>query len=275
MLLQVLDDVWRQVEGLCLFGAMIFLPLTLVFLLLSAAIAPSHFDRLWVFVVAVAVSVLGGLMMGVGFGLGNGWTQGVVAAALFYGLPVAMSAMGLVYNGAIGIPAHRRAAHTARLDRIDALLETRGYLEIGALADALGLDWESITALAVEVRRTGRHQLELDLFRGWVWSQPWADRQCEALRLALDERGRVEVDRFAAERGVSSAMVREWVYTLVYRGAIAGYVSWKEGVIYVADAAALRASSRCPACAGQLELVGRGVIQCQHCDAQSFAPTVS
>ena len=182
----------------------------------------------------------------------------------------ALGAMGLVYNAAIGIPAARAADHIARLDRLAALVAERGRLTFDEVAQLLDVDRAQAVALAVEVRQSGRCSVEVDLRRGDLWWQPWSDAQCAALRDSLKARGRVEISAFAAGCEVPEVMVREWVYTLVYRRQLTGYVAWSEGLLYSADATALRASSRCPSCAGQLELVAQGVVACQQCDTQTL-----
>lgn len=265
----LMDSTLDQVGAFGLFSSMVFLPVALALIALSAILTPSHYARMWIALGALAVALVGTATMGIGFGAAsNGVVEGIVAGVLFWGMPLALSAMGLVYNAAIGIPARRTADHVARLERLENELAQRGHWSFDDAAAAVGV--EDAVALAAEARRTGRAPLELDLHHGRMWSVPWAEGRCADLALALEREGRVEVAAFAAARGVPVEMVREWVYTLVYRRQITGYVSWREGVLYAADAAALRGSSRCPACDGQLELVARGVIACQHCDTQTL-----
>lgn len=49
-----------------------------------------------------------------------------------------------------------------------------------------------------------------------------------------------------------------------------GYINWDEGILYSAEAAALREAGRCPNCGGALALAGRGVIRCPHCGTEIF-----
>jgi len=262
--------IWNQISGFGLFSGMIAIPLSLAILFLSTAITSVHYTRMWVFAIASVLALVGSVLMALGFGAEQGWVEGIVGAILFYGMPIALAWIGLAYNAAIGIPAARAADHTARLDRLAELIGERGHLTFDEAAAEIGVTLEAAVELAVEVRRTGRCVLEIDLHRGRMWGRTWADSRCAQLRDDLGIAGRVELEAFASANGVPTGMVREWLYTLVYRRQLTGYISWEEGVLYSADATALRGSSRCPSCSGQLELVSRGVIECQHCDTQTL-----
>ncbi len=267
----LLMDTPREQIGLFgLFSAMIAIPLSLAILFLSTALTSVHYGRMWVFGVSLITAIGGASLMAVGFGAETNAVQGLVAGVLFYGLPIALSAIGLAYNAAIGIPAARAEDHNALLDALASHIADDGHGTFQSVAAALDTDRAKLVQLAAEVRRTGRAPLEYDLHRGLLWSRTWFDDQCSALQRELGAQGKIEIASFAQAREVPIELVREWVYTLVYRREISGYVSWKEGILYSADASALRGSSRCPACAGQRELVASGVIQCQHCDAQTL-----
>ncbi|MFT4625912.1 MAG: hypothetical protein ACI8PZ_004583 [Myxococcota bacterium] len=266
----IVDGVSLQIQGFGLFGSMIVAPLALAVFTVSVAAASSALRRAVVLGVWVPTALMGALLMGVGMAARDDLSTGVLAACLFYGLPVALGAVSLVYNAAVGIPEARQAAHHRRLSQVAEAVVDRGSVTVSDLAAALGVTVDAVVALAAEVRRTGRAEVELDLHRGQLWHRPWADAQCAALRDTVDRDGRVHVAGFASERQVPIDTAREWVYTLVYRRQLTGYISWADGVLYASDAAALRGSSRCPACGGQRELVARGVVGCQHCDAQTL-----
>ena len=268
LLALLMDDLPTQIRGFGLFSSMIAIPAAVSMLLLSTVLTSVHYARMWILAVALMFTIAGGVLMMAAMTVDNTLGYGFVAGVLFYGMPVALIAMALVYNAAIGIPAARTFDYNARVQALADLIADKGTVPFAGARSAV--NDEDVVGLAAEVRRRGLCQLEIDLHRERLWGLEWADQQCNALRQALRDEGRVVLGDFATARDVPAGMVQEWVYTLVYRREITAYVSWKDGVLYSADAAALKGSSRCPSCAGQLELVARGVIQCQHCDAQTL-----
>lgn len=81
-------------------------------------------------------------------------------------------------------------------------------------------------------------------------------------------RGQVKVSDIALEMKLTRDQVRDYLYDLVGKGLFSGYVNWKEGVLYSRDAQSMQL--KCPNCGGQLELAGKGVIQCPYCGTELF-----
>jgi hypothetical protein len=74
----------------------------------------------------------------------------------------------------------------------------------------------------------------------------------------------------ARELGVPLGVLRAWLYDLVAAGRFSGYINWDEGLLYSAEAQALRAAGHCPRCGGELALAWAGVICGAHCGAETF-----
>lgn len=83
-------------------------------------------------------------------------------------------------------------------------------------------------------------------------------------------RGQVEISDLVLELNASTDRVKNDIYDLVGRGLFSGYVNWDKGTLYSVDASALRDRTTCPNCGGQLELGGKGVIQCPYCGSEIF-----
>jgi hypothetical protein len=85
----------------------------------------------------------------------------------------------------------------------------------------------------------------------------------------VQAQGQAGIADVALELDASRDQVKEWVYDLVHKGLFAGYINWDEGTLYSRDAAQLR-GNKCPNCGGEVELAGKGVIQCPYCGAEIF-----
>ncbi len=85
----------------------------------------------------------------------------------------------------------------------------------------------------------------------------------------VQAQGQVRISDVALELDASRDRVKGWIYDLVHKGLFAGYVNWDEGTLYSRDAAQLR-GNKCPSCGGELELAGKGVVQCPFCGAEIF-----
>jgi len=85
----------------------------------------------------------------------------------------------------------------------------------------------------------------------------------------VQAQGQVGISDAALELDASRAQVKAWVYDLVHKGLFAGYINWDEGTLYSRDAAQLR-GNKCPSCGGEVELAGKGVVQCPYCGAEIF-----
>lgn len=82
-------------------------------------------------------------------------------------------------------------------------------------------------------------------------------------------QGRVNVADAALELGVSRDQLKAWVYDLVNKGLFTGYINWDDGDLISVDAAKIE-TNRCPRCGGELELAGKGVVECPYCGTEIF-----
>jgi hypothetical protein len=108
------------------------------------------------------------------------------------------------------------------------------------------------------------------LIRGRQEAAEMAEVEKERKLLGMVQaQGQVRISDVALELDVGRDQVQEWVYDLVHKELFAGYVNWDEGTLYSRDAAQLR-GDKCPNCGGEVELAGKGVVQCPYCGAEIF-----
>ncbi|NOZ27332.1 MAG: zinc ribbon domain-containing protein [Chloroflexi bacterium] len=98
------------------------------------------------------------------------------------------------------------------------------------------------------------------------------EKEKQVLNMVLTQ-GQVRISDVALEMNASRDQVEAWVRDLVGKGLFSGAVNWKDGILYSREASQMRADQRCPNCGGQLELVGKGVIECPYCGSQVFLST--
>lgn len=96
-----------------------------------------------------------------------------------------------------------------------------------------------------------------------------AQRERKLLNMVLTQ-GKVRLDEVAIELNLTRDEVEDTVRDLVGKELFTGAVNWKEGLLYSKEAAQLKADHKCPNCGGELQLAGKGVIQCPYCGSEVF-----
>ncbi len=94
-------------------------------------------------------------------------------------------------------------------------------------------------------------------------------KQKKILNMVLAQ-GKVTLSDVALELNAPIEQVEDMVRDLVGKNLFSGAINWKDGVLYSKQAAAMKADHKCPNCAGELELAGKGVIKCPFCGAEVF-----
>lgn len=85
----------------------------------------------------------------------------------------------------------------------------------------------------------------------------------------LESRGQVKLDWLASELGLDRKALEEIIYQLVGEKRFRGYIDWKEGDLYAAQAREIK-ENHCPHCGAEVEMVGKGVMKCPYCGAETF-----
>jgi DNA-directed RNA polymerase subunit RPC12/RpoP len=94
-------------------------------------------------------------------------------------------------------------------------------------------------------------------------------QQKKILNMVLTQ-GKVSLSDVAVELDLPIDTVEDYVRDLVGKNLFSGAINWKDGLLYSKQASELKADRKCPNCGGQLELVGKGVIECPFCGSEVF-----
>jgi DNA-directed RNA polymerase subunit RPC12/RpoP len=94
-------------------------------------------------------------------------------------------------------------------------------------------------------------------------------QQKKILNMVLTQ-GKVSLSDVAVELDLPIDTVEDMVRDLVGKNLFSGAINWKDGILYSKQAAEMKAEHKCPNCGGQLELVGKGVIECPFCGSTVF-----
>ncbi len=82
-------------------------------------------------------------------------------------------------------------------------------------------------------------------------------------------QGKVNIAEAALELDATRDELKNDVYDLVNKGLFTGYIDWDAGDLISLDAAQMT-TNKCPKCAGELELAGKGVVKCPYCGTEIF-----
>ncbi|MBU0493099.1 MAG: hypothetical protein KKA73_25635 [Chloroflexi bacterium] len=93
--------------------------------------------------------------------------------------------------------------------------------------------------------------------------------QEKRLLTAVLTRGEVSISDLSIEMDQPREQIQDYVYDLVGKGLFTGYVDWKRGVLYAREVADMPQNA-CPSCGGPRGLVGKGVVRCEYCGAETF-----
>jgi DNA-directed RNA polymerase subunit RPC12/RpoP len=94
-------------------------------------------------------------------------------------------------------------------------------------------------------------------------------RQKKILNMVLAQ-GQVSLSEVALELNSPRDNVEDMVRDLVGKNLFSGAINWKDGILFSKQASEMKADRKCPNCGGQLELVGKGVIECPYCGSEVF-----
>ncbi len=201
--------------------------------------------------------------------------DGEAGAGVFGSLFCAAPGAVLVIAGivvAFGAPAQvRQQLADARRDAVLGPLARAGEsVALGPVADATGLTMDEVCDTVRDAVRMGRLDGELLRAAGLFAPTAVLDEGTRLLRRRLKVRGQVSLADLGRELDAPRAVIVELVHRLAEEESFTGYVDLDHGVVMSEDAAALRDLKACPACAGPLSLVGKGLVRCEGCGAAVY-----
>ena len=83
-------------------------------------------------------------------------------------------------------------------------------------------------------------------------------------------QGQVSVQEIIVELQQPRETVEDMIRNLVGKQLFSGAINWEEGLLYSVDSQKLTDGRNCPNCGGELELAGKGLIQCGYCGSEVF-----
>ncbi|MCP4414994.1 MAG: hypothetical protein GY805_00125, partial [Chloroflexi bacterium] len=86
----------------------------------------------------------------------------------------------------------------------------------------------------------------------------------------IKTQGQISISDLVIEQNSSRDSVQQMLYQLVGMGLFSGYINWDEGMLYSRQATELHKLSNCEHCNGELELAGKGIINCPFCGTEYF-----
>ncbi len=96
-----------------------------------------------------------------------------------------------------------------------------------------------------------------------------AKQQRQILNRVLAQ-GKVTFSEIALDLNIPRAEVEDLIRDLVGKQLFTGAINWNDGILYSKEASQLKEDHRCPNCGGELELAGKGVIECPWCGSEVF-----
>ena len=152
------------------------------------------------------------------------------------------------------------------MQRLIGMVQARGEAALSDLSQELSLSEAQTAELVSQLIDDGELMGVLDPDSQRVYSAAALNEKQRRLLAIVATQGKARLADLAGELGVSQDRARRWVQSLAQRGSLHGFANWERGWVYSQEVV----QDRCPHCGGQQEMVGKGVIQCQHCGVEVF-----
>lgn len=280
MVLDPLEDQ-TMVGVVAVVGAVFFGPGAGFFVALAGLVESRALVRAGWFYLAAVVVLACGLLLGFALALeplveglgpvtGESLGLGVFGGTCCGFGPMCVFLLPALAFTARGLRELREGRAPAAMDAVVGLLHRRGCASFEEITAVSGVPADRIEQVLFELRQQGRLLCRLEPNAGWVCTQRHEQEGLRALPGLVAARARIGLEELGRELSAPPLVLRAWIYRAVGAGELQGYMNWSKGVLYSGEARELKSARRCPSCAGQLELVGRGVVQCPYCEAEIF-----
>jgi len=160
----------------------------------------------------------------------------------------------------------QQALRAARMQRLVGMVQARGEVGLPYLSQELSLSEVQAAELVRQLIDDGELMGLFDPASQRVYSAAALNEKQRRLLAMVETQGKARLADLAVDLQVSQDMARRWVQALAQRGCLHGFANWDRGWVYSQPVG----QDRCPHCGGQQEMVGKGVIQCQHCGVEVF-----
>ena len=224
-------------------------------------------DRRWtarggMLAVATALLAVAWVFVAIGFAADHSLEEGVAVSSLLMILPTGLAGLLAAIHAVGAFGELRRAVHARREAWLVRLLDLRGWVRGEEVAARTGWGLERAEAVADAAG------FDATVEGGGLRLDRRAQRQRERILAAVLARGQVRLDILATELDEGVEALRRRLAELQASGDLHGHLH--EGVLVSAELAALQALDACPGCGGALDVAGRGLVRCRHCDTTVY-----
>lgn len=167
-------------------------------------------------------------------------------------------------------PVFQGTLRAARLQRVLEIIQARGEALLQDLAAELSMSAGQVEKLISTLIADGELMAYLDLEQRRVYSAAALNEKQRYLLAMVNIQGKAELDSLAKDLKVSRTLLRQWIYALAQRGQLHGFVDWAAGTVYSQVVEKVLAQNLCPHCGGQLDVAGKGLIECAYCGVEMF-----
>lgn len=211
---------------------------------------------------------LGALLLALN-GFERGFDPGsLLISILLYAAPIALAGTLALYYGTRAATEVEERVEERRGERLRRELLRRGEASFEELAAASGVAEADVDAVLDRLQGEQRIEVVLDTTtRRAFTARAFAGKEA-ALQEITHRQGRAAIYDVARRLGLSEARLREVLIGALGHGRFSGYVDWRRGIVFSADAERLREGRACPDCGGPMDLGGRGVIVCPYCGTE-------
>ncbi len=225
---------------------------------------------LWGAVTLVALGSLVGFMIPFGIGVAPEKRATLASFLLCCGLPILLPFLFMGISMLQAWAELRAILRAARYQRVLEMIEARGETTLSEIGRETSLAAPEAGKLVAELIASGELMAYVDQKQGQVYSVAALAEKQRRLLAMVEAHGQARLEELAAEVHASPELTRTWIYHLVQRGQFHGVVDWQQGIVYALDVQQVADRGRCPRCGGQLDVAGKGVIQCAHCQGEIF-----
>ena len=172
------------------------------------------------------------------------------------------------------LPELRNLLQIDRAQRAAEILSARGEATYSEIGTELDLSEDDVEALLTDLPQSEGLEIVLNPVHKRAETLTNLLEKHRRLQAIIQARGKIHLSELESELHAPLDLLKEWLYDLVNRGRLVGYVDWEQGMVYSLDLDHLQDRTHCPHCGGETDLVGKGIIQCLYCDVEIFIPKV-
>jgi hypothetical protein len=201
---------------------------------------------------------------------------GMDSVAIFFyilGIPI-LAVLGIIWFFIIrrAWPDFSQALHAARSQRLILMIEARGETTLSEISSEISSSEAQTLALLKELLSTHELMGYYDAEYQCIYSAAAFHEKQRKMVSILETQGKVYFEALSQELKINRSELRQWIYTQAQRGQLHGFTDWAGGWVYSRPVnAPWKDTNRCPHCGGQLDLAGKGVIECMYCKVEVFA----